>query len=103
MPLIVITYDPSFNAFPMLTIDQFLTIVHADGQPQAVRIFLDTGIDFDFIRTESTLIPGGPNHADCKTHYNPLHFPIIERDLRSRAEALSALTLREGRCPGAGA
>jgi hypothetical protein len=60
IPFIVITYDPSFNAFLMLTIDQFLTIVDEDGQQQAVRIFLDTGIDFDFIRTESTLIPGGP-------------------------------------------
>jgi len=27
MSFIVITYDPSFHAFPMLTIDQFLTIV----------------------------------------------------------------------------
>jgi hypothetical protein len=45
----------------------------------------------------------GPNHADCKTQYKPVHFLIIERDLSSSAEALSAFTLREGRCTGAGA
>jgi hypothetical protein len=35
MSFIVITYDPSFNAFLMLTIDQFLTIVRLPfRQPQ---------------------------------------------------------------------
>ena len=46
---------------------------------------------------------GCPNHADCETNYNSVHFLVVEPDLSSPAEAFSAFTLCEGRCTGAGA
>src|SRR6516164_4699736 len=46
---------------------------------------------------------GGPNHADCETNYNCVHFLVVEPDRSSPAEAFSAFTLCEGRCTGAGA
>jgi hypothetical protein len=45
---IVITYDPSFNAFLMLTIDQFLTIVRL---PLGSRGFADA------LSNRSTILP----------------------------------------------
>jgi hypothetical protein len=40
MSFIVITYDPSFHAFLMLTIDQFLTIVRL---PLGLREWVQEG------------------------------------------------------------